>query len=97
VYGVTSLRPDEAGPERLLQINQDYWGIENGLHYRRDKTLREDVTRMSNATLAEAVAILNNLVIGLALHHGWLYLPQARRHYNANLQDALNLVLHHPT
>jgi len=97
VYGVTSLRPDEAGPERLLQINQDYWGIENSLHYRRDKTLREDATRMSNPTLAEAVAILNNLVIGLALHHGWRYLPQARRHYNANLQDALNLVLHHPT
>jgi len=97
VYGVTSLRPDEAGPERLLQINQDYWGIENSLHYRRDKTLREDATRMSNPTLAEAVAILNNLVIGLALHHGWRYLPQACRHYNANLQDALNLVLHHPT
>ena len=46
---------------------------------------------------AEAVAILNNLVIGLALHQGWRYLPHARRHYNANLQDALNLVLRHPT
>ena len=94
---MTSLRSDEAGPERLLQINQDYWGIENSLHYRRDKTLREDETRMSNPTLAEAVAILSNLVIGLALHHTWRYLPQVRRHYNTNLQDALNLVLHHPT
>jgi predicted transposase YbfD/YdcC len=97
VFGVTSLRPDEAGPERLLEINRDYWGIENGLHYRRDKTLREDSTRMSNPTLAEAIAILNNLVIGLAIHQGWRNLPQARRHYHANLQDALNLVLRHPT
>jgi len=96
-YGVTSLRPDEAGPEQLLQINRDYWGIENGLHYRRDKPLREDATRTSNPTLAEAVAILNNLVIGLALHQGWRYLPNARRHFNANLQDALNLVLRRPT
>jgi len=89
-------QPDEAGLERLLEINRDYGGIENGLHYRRDKTLREDATRMSNPTLAEAAAILNNLVIGLAIHQGWRNLLQARRHYKANLQDALNLVLRHP-
>ncbi len=52
---------------------------------------------MTNATLAEAMACINNLVLGLILQHGWSYLPQARRHYNARRHDALDLVLRHPT
>jgi hypothetical protein len=59
--------------------------------------LREDATRTTNPTLAEAMTILNNLVIGLTIQHGWRNLPQARHHYDACLQDALNLVLRHPT
>jgi predicted transposase YbfD/YdcC len=93
VYGLTSLTAAQASPARLLGLVRDYWGIENGLHYRRDKTLHEDATRMTRATLAEGMAILNNLVVGLALQQGWPYLPTARRHYNARLSDALNLVL----
>jgi predicted transposase YbfD/YdcC len=96
VYGVTSLRADEAGPNRLLGIVRDYWGIENGLHYRRDRTLREDAARMTSPVLAEAMAILNSLVIGLTTQQGWRNLPQARRYYNARLQEALNLVLRYP-
>jgi predicted transposase YbfD/YdcC len=97
VYGITSLRPDEADPQRLLKIVRDYWGIENGLHYRRDKTLHEDATRITSPALAQAMATINNLLIGLTLQQGWTNLPAARRHYNACLQDALNLVLRHPT
>jgi hypothetical protein len=76
---------------------RDYWGIENGLHYRRDKTLREDATRMTNPALAEAMAIINNLIVGLTAQQGWSNLPKARRHYSACLQDALSLVLRLPT
>lgn len=96
VYGLTSLRRDEAGPARLLELVRDYWGMENGLHYRRDKTLREDAMRMTNPQLAQVVAILNNLIVGLAARLGWRSLPQARRHYNACLADAVNLVLRRP-
>ena len=35
-YGLTSLTAAEASPERLLEIVRSEWGIENGLHYRRD-------------------------------------------------------------
>ena len=38
----TSLTAQEAGPTRLLELIRSHWGIENGLHYRRDETLRED-------------------------------------------------------
>jgi len=96
VYGLTSLAQPEAGPARLLGLVRNYWGIENGLHYRRDKTLQEDATRMTSLTLAQAMAILNNLVIGLVAQAGWHYLPQARRYYNACLPAALRLVLRPP-
>ncbi len=39
VYGITSLSPEQAGPACLLELNRRHWGIENGLHYRRDETL----------------------------------------------------------
>ena len=92
-YGLTSLTSQEAGPERLLTMTRSYWGIENGLHYRRGKTLREDITRMTHTRFAEAMAILNNLVLGLILQGRWRYLPHARRHYRAHLEEALTLIL----
>ena len=96
VYGLTALTAQEAGPERLLALMRDYWGIENGLHYRRDVTLHEDATRLLAPRLAEAMALLNNLVIGLTLHQGWKNLAQARRHFAGCLTDALTLVLRAP-
>jgi predicted transposase YbfD/YdcC len=96
VYGITSLRPDEADPQRLLELVRDYWGIENGLHYRRDKTLHEDALRMTNPVAAEVMTCIHNLLIGLMLQHGWRNLAQARRHYCAHLNEALALVLCRP-
>ncbi len=96
VYGLSSLSRQDADADRLLRASQDYWRIENGLHYRRDRTLREDDTRITDDVRAEAIAILNNLVIGLILRQGWLYLPEARRYYEAHLDAALHVVLSQP-
>src|SRR5919108_1030772 len=52
VYGITSLTREEISPHRLLQMTRSYWGIENGLPYRRDVTLREDHTRMTRKNAA---------------------------------------------
>src|SRR3989337_3819631 len=46
VSGITSLTPEKAGPERLLQINHEHSGIENKLHYVRDVTYDEDRCRI---------------------------------------------------
>jgi predicted transposase YbfD/YdcC len=40
-YGVTSLTAQTTGPDRLLTLVRGHWGIENGLHYRRDKLSRK--------------------------------------------------------
>jgi predicted transposase YbfD/YdcC len=96
IYGLTSLKRQKASAARLLSCVRGYWGIENGLFYRRDTTLHEDAIRMTHSTLAQAMAIFNNLTLGLILQQGWRYLPQARRHYNANPQAALALLLQPP-
>lgn len=96
VYGLTSLSRQKADATCLLGLIRDYWGIENGLFGRRDTTLQEDKIRMTNPTLAQAMAIFNNLVIAFTLQQGWRYLPQARRYYNANPQAALALLLCSP-
>jgi hypothetical protein len=92
-YGLTSLSPEAGPPDTLLAYMRDYWGIENGLHYRRDRTLREDGTRMTHPTLAQAMAILNNLVIGLVKWRGFRNLAAARRFYSAYTHDAAKLLL----
>lgn len=97
IYGLTSLSRQQADAARLLTLVRDYWSMENSLHYRRDTTLREDATRMTHPALAQAIAILNNLVIGLVIQQGWPYLPEARRYYDANPQAALALLLQQPS
>lgn len=92
LYGVTSLSANQASPKRLLGLIRQYWGIENGLHYRRDKSLHEDATRISNPNQAQNLAALNNLVIGLLAAQGWGSLPEARRYYAGCLSAALSLV-----
>jgi predicted transposase YbfD/YdcC len=93
VYGVTSLTRKKASAERLLEIVRKHWMIENGLHYRRDWTLREDYCRLRIGQAAQAMAVINNLVVGLALRQGFKYLPDARRKYSAHPLEGLKLIL----
>jgi predicted transposase YbfD/YdcC len=93
VYGLTSLSPERASPEKLLALFREYWQIESGLHYRRDVTLREDATRFTNGKAAHNMAILNNLVIGLCLSSGCANLASARRYFDAHPRAALDMLI----
>ena len=92
VYGLTSLSPTQASPRRLLALVRSYWGIENGLHHRRDVTFREDATRLTCGHAGRVMAILNNLLIGLLRWRGYTNLAQARRSYDGNVPAALALI-----
>ena len=80
---ITSLSPERASSRRLLALTRHHWGIENGLHYRRDTTLQEDRTRISHPQQAEVMAVLNNFVIGLACKLGFRNLASAQRRFDA--------------
>ena len=67
VLALTALTPAQAGPEFLLARNRGHWGIENGLHLRRDTTYAEDASRLRAgsaprlfaAIASTAVSVLN--------------------------------------
>ena len=90
-YGITSLKADQANPEKMLELVRSEWGIENKLHFRRDVTFFEDKTRMTRKTIARSMAIINNLVIALFNHRGFSNHAQARRIFSAKPASALTL------
>lgn len=70
-----------------------YWGNGNGLHYRRDATLREDRTRLIKGNAGRVMACLNNLIIGLvSTKNHFAYLPQEIFFFDAHPARAFALI-----
>jgi len=65
VYGITSLGTETADAHRLLERTRGHWGIENGLHYKRDVTLGEDRSRVRTGSAPQVMAAMRNSVIHL--------------------------------
>jgi len=93
LYGITSLSAEQASPGQLLNMLRSYWGIENGLHYRRDVTLHEDQTRFTKDSAAHIMSIINNIVLALIAKASYQFVPSARRHFAADLEDAFSLLV----
>jgi predicted transposase YbfD/YdcC len=91
-FGITSLTRQEVSPAHLLHLRRAHWGIETGLHYRRDFTLKEDATRMTVGNTGKVMASLNNLVLALIRQAGFHNAAQARRWFAAHLSKAFALL-----
>jgi len=89
-YGITSLPASLADPKRLLQLSRGDFGIENGLHYRRDATMREDHAQLCMGYAPHLLAMLNNTAWGLLARHGTSNLAHARRELSYQLDKALH-------
>lgn len=92
-YGMTSLPPAAASARRLLTLNRRHWTIENKLHYCRDVTFHEDACALHWGHTAQAIALLNNLVLGLLHLRRFSPIVSARRRFSARPLEALALVL----
>jgi predicted transposase YbfD/YdcC len=95
-YGVTSLTKEKVTPDELLTIVRAHWGIENGLHYRRDMTLWEDRQRVRTGHAPQALAALNNLVLSLIAKAGFSNARRARRHFGAHPDQVFELAIRQP-
>jgi hypothetical protein len=65
VFAVTTFTPEEAGPERLLQLAREHWTIENGQHHRRDRTQDEDRCMVRDTVSARNLSLFRSLAIFL--------------------------------
>ncbi len=64
-YGALSLSLEQAGPEAVLALVRDYWGIEIRQHYRRDHTQREDHCQVRHPVAARNLSLMRSLAIFL--------------------------------
>ena len=88
-YGVTSLPAHLADPNRLLHVTRRHWGIENGLHWRRDVTFGEDHAQLRMGHAPQLLAALNNIVIGLFAMQAETNMAHARRDFAYYLDKGL--------
>jgi hypothetical protein len=93
VYGISSLTPEEAGPEELLALTRAHWGIENRSHYVRDVTFNEDHSQVRVGAIPQVMAALRNAAIGLMRLAGTPSIAAACRRHAARPHDAVALVV----
>lgn len=81
-YYVTSVSAEQLSDAELLQAIRDHWSaIENGAHHRRDVSLGEDASGVSQRGAAQVMAALRNVALGvyeLARERGQTHAPSAR-------------------
>jgi predicted transposase YbfD/YdcC len=92
-FGITSLPNRLYSPAQVLHFRRSHWFVETGLHYRRDVTFREDVTRMTSGSAGRILATVNSLVIGLIKKAGYCNAAKARRYYDGHISEAFALLL----
>jgi len=80
VYGVTSLRPQQADARRIGELVRGHWEIENRLHWVRDVTFDEDRSQVRTGAGPRALASLRNFVISCLRLAGWANIAQGLRH-----------------
>lgn len=66
VYIVTSLTPAQGKPELIGALIRGHWGIENGLHWRRDVTWREDGSQVRRGNTPRVMVRWRRAMILLA-------------------------------
>jgi predicted transposase YbfD/YdcC len=80
-FALTTLWAQEANPDRLLDLVRSHWTIENGQHYRRDRTQDEDRCTVRHPTAARNLSLFRSLSIFL------LELQRPHPHAKKSLPD----------
>jgi predicted transposase YbfD/YdcC len=88
VYLITSLSVFDATWTELATWIRGHWDIENLLHHVRDRTFREDDSKVQVRTsiLPRAMASLRNLAISVFRQDGQTNIAAALRHYHRPLR-----------
>jgi predicted transposase YbfD/YdcC len=78
-YGVTSAPNQVLDARGLLKATRGHWGIETGLHSRRDGSFGEDGMRTRTGQAPHVLATLNNVALGLLGERGINDVASAQR------------------
>lgn len=96
-YLITSLPPARADARTVLGHSRGHWGIENRLHYVRDRTFDEDRSQVRTGAAPQLMAAVRNLALALLRRAGHANIAAALRTYAARSPAAVALVLNPPS
>ena len=89
-YGVTSLSPETASPQRLLTLNRGHWAIE-AMHHILDWSFDEDRSRIRTGYGPENMTRLRRFAIGL-IHGRGLAVAETMRSPAGNPRRVLDFL-----
>lgn len=89
VYVITSLDVFDATSAELAAWIRGHWGVENLLHQVRDRTFREDDSKVRTGHLPRTMASLRNLAISIFRQNGDTNIAAALRHTGRDHQRPL--------
>ncbi len=85
-YGITSRTPEQANPQRVLQVNRGHWTIENSCHYILDWNYDEDRSRIRTGHGPENITRLRRFAIGVIKSQGAGSVAQKMRQLTRNVR-----------
>jgi predicted transposase YbfD/YdcC len=91
-YGITSQPPEQASPEKVLEINRGHWSIENSCHYIIDWNFDEDRSRIRTGHGPENVTRLRRFAVGLIKSKGVRSVSQKMQQLNRNIRAVFDFL-----
>ena len=91
-YGRTSLTPEEASAEHLLELRRGHWSIENKSHWMRDTQLGEDASSVRTGAIPQVMAALRNAALAVLRFAGVTSIADKIRYYASKPLLAVNLI-----
>lgn len=91
-YFISSLAPEKMA-ELFNYGIRSHWAIENSLHYVKDKTFKEDASKISKGYSPENFTVFRNIALNIFRNHGWMNIAQAIRLVPNDIGELWNLIL----
>jgi len=89
-YYISSVRSNKA--DKFAKHIQQHWGIENRLHWVKDVSMKEDISRTAKGNAAENISIMRNITINLFRTNGFDSIKYATQFYANNFKELRCLI-----
>ena len=86
VYLITSIYPEQAGPEDILAIDRGHWTVET-MHYIRDVSMGEDQSQARTGSGPQVLAVLRSAAVSLIRGWGFATVPEGHRHFIRHIDE----------
>lgn len=91
-YGISSLPPEVADADRLLELKRGHWQIENSDHRVKDVTMGEDASLVHLGNGPSVMAILRDLALGLLHQAGFRAIASRLRYHSTHPEKAVAML-----